>query len=261
MGTSAATAGALAGGDYPAEWLAAEQPQHEVLLSAYWIGKTPVTVAQFQAFILASGYRTSADRRGSGWVWNGTRWEEVRGANWRRPSGPGSEMTDKEDYPVTQVSLDDAQAFCQWASHVSGVLLSVPSEAQWEKAGRGADGRLYPWGDAAPDAARCNFNQQVGDLTPVGRYTPLGDSPYDCLDMAGNAWEWVSDWYSEKEYARRAGGQVSDPSGPETGKLRVLRGGSWYREAIYIRCASRFPYDPASKDTFNCGFRVVGEGE
>jgi formylglycine-generating enzyme required for sulfatase activity len=261
MGVLAAHAPALAAAGYPPEWLAGEQPQHEVLLSDYWIGKTPVTVAQFQAFILATGYRTSADRRGSGWVWNGTRWEDVRGANWRRPHGPGSEMTDKEDYPVTQVGLEDAQAFCQWASHTSGAALSVPSEAQWEKAGRGLDGRSYPWGDQPPDTQRCNFNRLVGEVTPPGRYSPAGDSPFGCQDMAGNIWEWVSDHYNEQEYAQRAAGQVIDPPGAASGKLLVLRGGSWYREAAYLRCASRFPYDPATKDFFNCGFRVVAEGD
>jgi formylglycine-generating enzyme required for sulfatase activity len=105
---------------------------------------------------------------------------------------------------VVQVSWDDAKAFCDWAG------LVLPSEEQWEKAARGADGRRWPWGNEPPTDRHCNFNMNVKDTTPVGRYSPLGDSPFGCADMAGNVWEWTGSWFDTQQ------------------TRRVVRGGSWY---------------------------------
>jgi formylglycine-generating enzyme required for sulfatase activity len=194
------------------------------MLAEYWMGKYPVTVAQFAAFIKASKHRTTAEEKGSGWVWTGKKWKDMPGADWLHPRGKGSGVEGKADHPVTQVSWADAAAFCGWAGKAAGVAVHLPSEAQWEKAARGTDGRLYPWGDEMPDAAHCNFNRNIGDTTPAGKYSPLGDSPYGCADMAGNVWEWVNDWYDEGYY--RVSPQ-QNPEGPATGQYRTLRGGSW----------------------------------
>jgi len=147
-----------------------EIPQHSVFLDEYLIGKTPVTVAQNAAFIKASGYKANQGLTNS-----------------------------KEKHPVTRVSWDDAAAFCSWASqetgrkvHLPGRNVHLPSEADWEKAARGIDGRLWPWGDQSPDPVHCNFDCNTMSTTAVGKYSSKGDSPYGCTDMAGNVWEWTS---------------------------------------------------------------------
>ena len=149
----------------------------------------PVTVAQFRMFVEATAYTTTAEARGSAWNWTG-KWEEVKGANWAHPRGPDSDVKQKADHPVTCVSWHDAMAFCNWA----GVRL--PTEAEWEKAARGTDGRIWPWGNQKPNKELCNFNMDVGDTTAVGSY-PKGASPYGVLDAAGNVWEWTSSLWGE----------------------------------------------------------------
>lgn len=233
-----------------------EVPQHWVYLDEYLIGKYPVTVAQFAAFVKATGYKTTAEKEGSAWNRVDKEWKEIKGANWQRPRGPKSDVSQKQDHPVTCVSWDDAVAFCTWLSEASGRDVRLPSEAQWEKAARGsADDRLWPWGDEPPTARHCNFDMNVGDTTPVGAYSPLGDSPYGCADMAGNVWEWCADWYDGKEYARRAGKEVRNPAGPSQGDARVLRGGAFFNLTVSVRCACRHGSYPDSR-AGNSGFRV-----
>ena len=176
------------------EWFTREAPQHRVAVAAFRIARMPVTVAQFAAFVRATGYRTTAEVKGSARVYTGSKWEDVKGADWSHPRGPQSDVVQKQNHPVTCVSWHDAQAFCKWA----GVRL--PSEAEWEKAARGTDGRLYPWGDAAPTNEHCNFGMKVGDTTPVGSY-PKGASPYGLLDAAGNVLEWTSSKFAAYPYA------------------------------------------------------------
>ncbi|MFC1463971.1 MAG: formylglycine-generating enzyme family protein [Candidatus Brachytrichaceae bacterium NZ_4S206] len=230
--------------------------QHWVYLDEYLISKYPVTVAQFAAFVKATGYKTRAEEEGSAWNWVDKGWKEIKGANWQRPRGPKSDVAQKQNHPVTCVSWDDAMAFCKWLSEASGRDVRLPSEAQWEKAARGsADDRLWPWGDEPPTARHCNFDMNVGDTTPVGAYSPLGDSPYGCADMAGNVWEWCADWHDEKEYARRAGKEVRNPIGPLQGTARVLRGGAFLSVADFVRCAGRDWDDPVTRSDY-IGFRV-----
>ncbi len=209
-----------------------ELPQHEVTLPGYWIGRYPVTVAQFRAFVEASDYK---------------------------PRDPNS-LAGSDDHPAVYVTWHDALAFCRWLSERTGVLVMLPSEAEWEKAARGTDGRIYPWGDAPPDESRCNFGYKVGGTTAVGRYSPGGDSPYGCADMAGNVWEWTRSLWgkdiSEPEFRY--------PYNPEDGRedleareevRRVLRGGSFYSDQWYVRCAYRGGY-PYNRYGY-CGFRVM----
>jgi formylglycine-generating enzyme required for sulfatase activity len=233
-----------------------ELPQHRVYLDEYFIGKYPVTVEQFAVFAKATGYKTIAEQQGSSPAWTGSFWTDVRGANWRHLDGPKSDVNLKQSHPVTRVSWDDANAFCKWLSEISGYDANLPTEAQWEKAARGSgDDLLYPWGDIPPDEKRCNFNMHIGNTTAVGKYSPLGDSPYGCADMAGNVWEWCIDRYDDKEYDRRAGKEVINPTRPESDGARVLRGGAFSRYGERVRCAYRGNDAP----DFHCiyyGFRV-----
>jgi eukaryotic-like serine/threonine-protein kinase len=190
-----------------------EKPQHKVYLDKYLIGASLVTVAQFAAFVNATKYQCKTVL----------------------------DVKAKANHPVTNVNWQDAAAFCDWVTKQTGQKVRLPTEAEWEKAARGpltgsGDARLYPWGDDAPTADHCNFGNTVKDTTPVGRYSPKGDSPYGCTDMAGNVWEWCADWFDENYYAKTP---TKNPTGPANGQLRVLRGGSWGDRAIYARASSR----------------------
>lgn len=241
-----------------------EQPQHRVYLPDYYIAKTPVTNAQYAAFVQAASYKTKAEKKDSGWVWRGSEWKEVQGANWQHPTGPGSDISHKSDHPVVQVSWDDAVAYCEWLAQLSGKAYRLPSEAEWEKAARGPDGRIYPWGNEW-DAQCCNTREGgKGDTMPVGTY-PTGASPYGCLDMAGNVWEWTRSLWGE--HVERL--DFRYPYVPTDGRenleagdkiQRVLRGGSWFNDQDIARCAIRdLDYPDISHSNF--GFRVVSPSQ
>ena len=156
------------------------------------------------------------------------------------------------DYPVIFVNWKQARTFCR---HAGGRL---PSEAEWEKAARGAqiEERSYPWGNEPPSCALANLGGPgscVGDADRVGRRL-LGQSPYGALDMAGNVWEWVEDWYDAKYYSKSPG---ADPRGPETGRLKVMRGGCWVSTADTLRVSCRkaeLPSTWAHKVGFRCAY-------
>jgi formylglycine-generating enzyme required for sulfatase activity len=236
-----------------------ELQQHAVYLEEYYIGKAPVTVAQFAVFILSTNYRTTAEQEDFGWVWISSQWKKIKGADWQHPRGLDSSVLRKAQHPVTQVSWDDAIAFCRWLSEMSGQECRLPTEAEWEKAARGMDGRLHPWGNEPPHASLCNYYLNVGDTTPVGKYSPKGDSPYGCVDMAGNVWEWTSSLWGEDanqpkfRYPYRAGDGREDRDSRER---RVLRGGSFPMLALGVRCAVRDQHLPFKRSP-NYGFRVV----
>lgn len=233
---------------------ASELPQHQLDLPTYQITRVPVTVAQFAAFIHATGYRTTAEAVGSSWGINATGWFEIKDATWRNPQGNEEETVIKADHPVTHVSWHDAVAFCHWA----GVRL--PTEVEWEKAARGTDGRLFPWGNELPDAQRCNYAFAVGDTTPVGSY-PLGASPYGLLDISGNVREWTSTvWgpYAELSayaYPYTPTDGRENPAAPDD-ICRVMHQGSFGSTVRNVRCACRHGNVPTHRDGVS-GFRVA----
>ena len=209
-----------------------EKPQQTVEQPEYWIGRAPVTNAQFARFVEATRHWTRAELDGHSWGWTDEeRDRRIRRADWRHPRGPETSINGKNNHPVVQINWGDANMFCDWAG------LALPTEEQWEKAARGTDGRIWPWGNEPPTAEHCNFNRNVGETTPVGQYSPKGDSPYSCVDMAGNVWEWVGSWYLE-------------------GRRRPWRGGAWKEDAQYTRAACRY-INQTHYTQDDVGFRVV----
>ena len=208
------------------EWFGDEGPQRQVFLDSFYIDRYEVTNALFERFVTANSYRTTAEAEGWGWVFRDGRWEKLKGATWRTPGGPGT--TAAPTHPVVQVSWRDADAYCKWANE------RLPTEAEWEKAARGVDGRRYPWGEDW-STSRANGDMSVKATRPVGSYA-AGASPYDIHDMAGNVFEWVADWYDPAYYQK---GPARNPLGPSTGQQRVLRGGGWHSRPIALRAASR----------------------
>ena len=238
-----------------------ELPQHTVTLSAYRISRVPVTVAQFAAFVQATGYVTSGEKAGWSFVWSGARWERRQDASWRTPYGSGSDVNQKGQHPVTCVSWIDALAFCAWAG------VQLPSEAEWEKAARGpstgsGNGRIYPWGNEAPDRTRCNFDADGGDTTALGIF-PLGASPYGVLDMAGNVWEWTRSAWGQRwdapDFAYPYDPRDGREDASRTDLQRALRGGSWHNGAHHVRSALRYRGSPDNRSG-DVGFRVILPG-
>jgi formylglycine-generating enzyme required for sulfatase activity len=248
--------------DCHAEWFENELPQHTVFLDGYWIDQTEVTNAMFAAFADSTGYQTDAETAGGGIVLNMLmqEWAMVAGATWRHPRGPGTDLIGLENHPVVQMSYPDAEAYCAWAGR------RLPTEAEWEKAARGADGRRFPWGNQPPTGNLLNFadrnsyvrlaglDQDDGFAftAPVGSF-PGGASVYGALDMAGNVWERVADFYGEEYYAHSP---ARNPTGPSSGEFVILRGGSWSRPAWYVRTTVRYSYLKQNRSS-GLGFRCA----
>jgi formylglycine-generating enzyme required for sulfatase activity len=225
-----------------------EKPRHRLFLSKYQIGKCPVTNAEFSEFIGAGGYK---EKR---W-WTKAGWTLKKKENWSEPRDWGDGQFNKANQPVVSVSWYECIAYCRWLSSETGQSYHLPSEVEWEKAARGTDGRQYPWGNEF-ETGRLNSGegeQIVEATTPVGIY-PTGESPYGCLDMAGNVWEWTSTQF--RDYKYNPGDGREDPDA-EDEVLRVLRGGSWGSNQGDARCSCRYWDDPDFGFDHFGGFRVV----
>ena len=220
-------------------WVRRELPRHRVMLDAFHIDKYEVTNAQFERFVRASEHQTVAEREGTGRVGR----TMMSGATWRTPSGPGS--TAPANHPVVQMAWPDADEYCRWAGK------RLPTEAEWEKAARGTDERVYPWGNEL-EPSRTNAGNRVKTTVPVGRY-PTGVSPYGVHDMAGNVWEWVADWYV-RDYYRT--GPAQNPPGPPSGTLKIIRGGSYGSVPFRLRTANRGDSSPTNRENV-IGFRCA----
>ena len=201
-----------------------DQPQQTLDLPSFAIARTPVTNLQYLAFIEATGYAPPSH------------WMEGR-----IPSG-------KDNHPVVEVTWYDGLNFCSWA------MVRLPTEAEWEKAARGTDGRIYPWGNQKPNRLLGNFSFSVGDTTPVGLY-PAGASPSGLLDMAGNVWEWTTS--KEWPYPYDAKDGREDLGGDD---LRILRGAA-FRTVNPPRCAFRGSGTPPHYRSNYDGFRVARDVE
>ena len=228
-----------------------EKPQHQVYLDAFWIDKTEATNAMFAHFVAATGYKTDAEKIGQGWTLTGSQWGNVKGADWQHPHGPDTNISGLDNHPAEMVSWNDAQAYCQWAGR------RLPTEAQWEKAARGTDGRVYPWGN---QTATCDYAVMSEEkhgcgqeaAGPVGS-RPKGASLYGALDMAGNVEEWVADWYDTGYYASLPS---TNPQGPSSGQERIVRGGAWSSDLTDVRVARLDRATPESR-VLGFGFRCA----
>jgi len=226
---------------------AADEHPRRLAVAPFRLMRTEVTNARFAAFVAATGYRSDAERAGTGWVWRG-HWGRVAGADWRHPFGPDSTIKGRDDHPVVQVSASDAAAFCAFHG------LRPPSEAEWEYAARGPDWRRYPWGDDPPEAAdgtrRANFGTVAccaadaadgfATTAPVGRF-PTGASPFGLLDMAGNVWEWTAS-------RRKSDGKV------------ILKGGGWGNNPWALRIGIRHG-NPPDIGLDHVGIRCAGDSK
>lgn len=205
-----------------------EEPQQKLFLPAYYVGKYPVTNAQYYAFV------QDTDRLVPDYWSNGI-----------FPTG-------EENHPVVRVSHQDAMAFCRWLSMVERRFYRLPTEEEWEKAARGSgDKRRYPWGDEW-DPERCNTQEAgIGKTTPVDMYGKKGASPFGVMDMSGNVAEWTCSWY--ERYPNSLCDNI------HFGRTqRVVRGGSWINEASWARVSFRGHYKPDTRRPY-LGFRVVLE--
>lgn len=201
-----------------------EAPRHRVHLGAFYIDRYEVTNAEYGRFLKTTGRQTPR--------------------YWADPFLNGSTQ------PVVGISWHDASTYCTWASK------RLPTEAEWEKAARGLDGRTYPWGEEWDALRANNLDPGAGQTRPVGiagarpvGSHPSGASPYGAHDMAGNVAEWVADWYAHDYYTRRVG---ANPRGPKTGETRVLRGGSFANNASALRTSARAQQRPDS------AYRTIG---
>jgi formylglycine-generating enzyme required for sulfatase activity len=225
------------------KYLEREVPQHEVTLEEYAIARYPVTNAEFERFIQDGGYQ-SRD------YWTEAGWKQKESDGWSQPRYWEDKKWNDPSQPVVGVSWYEALAYCRWLSAKSGREYRLPSEAQWEKAARGTDGRRYPWGDDW-DPDRCNNKENgPGRTTPVGQY-PEGDSPYGVGEMVGQVWEWCSSKYVSYPYASEDWREEL-----KGGNVCVLRGGSWYQKWDLCRCACRDKRYPGNRYVGR-GFRCV----
>jgi formylglycine-generating enzyme required for sulfatase activity len=221
-----------------------EKPQYTVYLDAFWIDQTEVTNGQYVQFLNVLGAHTGAC---GGRDCVETQVED-RYSHILLRSQDGRYVVERgfENHPITQVSWYGAQAYCTWAGG------RLPTEAEWEKAARGTDGRAYPWGNESPDCDKAQYGDCGEATIPVGS-RPAGISPYGVLDMAGNVWERVADWYDPAYYGSS---QAQNPQGPDSEVRKVFRGGSWGYPPAFLRTTDRARNRPTYAG-FNVGFRCA----
>jgi formylglycine-generating enzyme required for sulfatase activity len=222
-----------------------EKPEHRIEVDDFMIGIYPVTNQEFKRFVGDKGYHREESWTPEGWQWR-------QKSNITEPGYWYDRKWNGSNFPVVGVGWYEAAAYASWLSKITGKPYHLPTEAEWEKAARGTDGRSYPWGDKF-DKNYCNSRESnLYRTSPVGIFHN-GKSPYGCFDMAGNVWEWCADWFDEKYYHKSP---MKNPTGPTSGSLRVCRGGGWIFVAGYCACAIRNRLRPDLR-VFNLGFRLA----
>ena len=201
--------------DWAYDWsdndmFANERPQHKVTVAPFEIAQYPITNAEYYQFTYVTGHRLPK-------TWKGFTFQEDLG-----------------NHPVTGVSRRDIEAYLDWLKEMTGIQFRLPTEAEWENAARGNDGRIYPWGKIF-DPWVCNTSESAKKgTTPVGSYSPAGDSPYGAADMVGNIWEWTSSVFGPYPFREYTDGEL-----PAAQVRYVVRGGAWYYSRKLARCAAR----------------------
>jgi len=209
------------------------QPAHEVYVADFYLDRWPVTNAEYKKFVDATGYPVPNYN---------VQWCDTRGYNW----DPETRMypEGKADHPVVLVTWEDAMAYAAWAGK------RLPTEAEWERAARGRQGRRYPWGNEFI-VGRCNCKEAgLGGTSPVGYFSPDGDTPEGLVDMVGNVWEWTNSLFRPYPYDPNDGRESRQAAG-----FRVLRGASWVNDANVAHCLSRLDGDFQFYN--NVGFRCA----
>ncbi len=251
-------AGAFRMGDNFGDGEPRERPVHQVELDAYYIGKFVVTNAQWRKFRDGPAYDDPKFWPG------GKQFPKELIPYWTQANNHGGGTPGSDNYPVIGVNWDSAVAYCNWVSAQTGKKYRLPTEAEWEKAARGADQRRYPWGNSI-DASYANFvgTQSYDTVREVGFHdgsrrgemaTHSGASPYGAFDMAGNLMEWCQDWYSRDYYAASP---RRNPRGPSAGAYKVVRGGSFFLDPIDVRSYARSAAWPSLQSHRMIGFRVA----
>ena len=241
-----------------------EKPVHPVTLSDFYIGKYEVTVKEFATFVAATNYQTNADKGDGSYIWTGSEWKLTKGVNWKYDVKGSVRDASEYDHPVIHVSWNDAMAYCAWLSEKIGKTYRLPTEAEWEYAAReGGKAVLFGNGENILYPAQANFDARADYKKPysvVGTYrektTSVGTFAPNALglyDMAGNVWEWCSDWYGSDYYKNSS---QNNPTGATTGTYRVLRGGSWNGYPQGCRVAVRNNGTPSNRYD-NIGFRLA----
>jgi formylglycine-generating enzyme len=232
-----------------------ERPQHKTYVDEFYISSCPITNGDYAQFIRETGHPSPAIRALPMIVSGALETEFRRLAEkyfWMNGTPPAG----GERHPVTLVGFQDALDYCGWLAGSTGKPIRLPTEAEWEKAARGGlEAKAYPWGNAF-ETARAHLllggtSKSDGGTCEVGSYPP---NSFGLFDMAGNVWEWVSDWYAPNYYSWA---QYLNPQGPDNGLMRIVRGGAWVNDATsYLRCAYRHKLPPDSY-SYSIGFRIA----
>lgn len=227
-------------------WSGSEKPAHKVFLDRYYIDQFEVSNMAFAEFLNEVGNQIEGVAGKAHWVEESDPDLQIHRFDGVWQADPG-----RENHPMNEVTWFGARAFCEWRT------ARLPSEAEWEKAARGTDGRTYPWGEAEPTCEMANFSGCYYDSVPVDSY-PAWVGPYGTYNMAGNVHEWTNDWYNEEYYANSPN---KNPTGPESGDYKVFRGASWFNGSFQTRTTYRYPKLPVLTYKAN-GFRCAkGIGE